>query len=130
MGGRLQVDGVHPGPATTIRARADRGFATTLKKWGLKKFLVVLSHSHNDHIAGNEVFKNAGADIIASKKTRENMLAVKDSVEGGYYRNVPDAPAINPVILPNILFDDNLEVYVGDIQVKFYATTFTLKTAT
>ncbi len=89
-----------------------------LEKMGIKKFLVVLSHSHNDHIAGNEVFKNAGADIIASKKTREKMIEVKDSVEGGNYRNVPDAPAIKPVILPNILFDENLEVYVGDIQVE------------
>lgn len=88
-----------------------------LEKMGIKKFIVVLSHSHNDHIAGNEVFKKAGADIIACKKTREYLIRDKDSIEGGYYRNVPDAPAINPVILPNIIFDDNLTVYVGNIQV-------------
>ena len=55
--------------------------------------------------------------IPTSQKTLDILTEAKDSIEGGYYRNVPDAPAIKPLIMPNILFEDKLVLYVGDIRV-------------
>lgn len=86
-----------------------------LENKGIQKFIVVLSHWHKDHIAGNEVYEDS--DIIAVRKTRQTMFEVKDKLEDGTQAG---PPAINPVILPNILFDDRLDVYVGDILVELH----------
>ena len=39
---------------------------------------LVYSHHHYDHIAGGQAFKDAGAKIIAHKRARERLAAVKD----------------------------------------------------
>jgi glyoxylase-like metal-dependent hydrolase (beta-lactamase superfamily II) len=41
------------------------------------KFLIY-SHHHYDHIAGGQAFKDAGAKIIAHKRAKERLAAVKD----------------------------------------------------
>ena len=39
---------------------------------------LIYSHHHYDHIAGGQAFKDAGAKIIAHKRARERLAAVKD----------------------------------------------------
>jgi glyoxylase-like metal-dependent hydrolase (beta-lactamase superfamily II) len=39
---------------------------------------LVYSHHHNDHISGGKPFKDAGATIIAHKRTKDRILAQKD----------------------------------------------------
>jgi glyoxylase-like metal-dependent hydrolase (beta-lactamase superfamily II) len=39
---------------------------------------LVYSHHHYDHIAGGQAFKDAGAKIIAHKRAKERLAAVKD----------------------------------------------------
>ena len=39
---------------------------------------LVYSHHHFDHIAGGQAFKDAGAKIIAHKRAKERLAAVKD----------------------------------------------------
>jgi glyoxylase-like metal-dependent hydrolase (beta-lactamase superfamily II) len=81
-----------------------------LERRGIKRFTVVLSHWHLDHIAGNVVF--ADCPIIATSLTRDAMLKRKADIEAG---KVWGPPAIKPLIYPNIMFDDHLELRVGEI---------------
>jgi cyclase len=83
-----------------------------LEKMGIEKFTVVLSHWHLDHIAGNSAF--ADCDIIATSLTRDALVRHKDDIEAG---KVWGPPAIAPLIFPNIMFDDHLELRVGEIVV-------------
>jgi glyoxylase-like metal-dependent hydrolase (beta-lactamase superfamily II) len=39
---------------------------------------LIYSHHHLDHIAGGKPFKQAGATVIAHKRAKERLLAVKD----------------------------------------------------
>ena len=39
---------------------------------------LIYSHHHYDHIAGGQAFKDAGAKIIAHKRAKERLAAVKD----------------------------------------------------
>jgi cyclase len=52
-----------------------------LQKMVIKKFTVVLSHWHLDHIAGNAVF--ADCAIVATSLTRDAMLERKADIEAG-----------------------------------------------
>lgn len=83
-----------------------------MEEKGVKNFLVANSHWHLDHIAGNEHF--ADCHIISSKMCRNEMIAVKDKVEAGEFWG---APALK-VILPDIVFDDTLTLFVGEIEVQ------------
>ncbi len=81
-----------------------------LENMGIRKFTVVLSHWHLDHIAGNAVFDDCA--IIATSLTRDALVRRKAEIEAG---KVWGPPAITPLILPNVLFDDHLELRVGEI---------------
>lgn len=93
---------------SVAEAQFVRGY---LEKMGIKKSTVVLSHWHLDHIAGNEVFDDC--NIIATSHTRDAMRRHKADIEAG---KVWGPPAINPLVFPDIMFDDHLEVRVGEID--------------
>ena len=82
-----------------------------LGKMGIRKFTVVLSHWHLDHIAGNAVFDDFA--IIATSLTRDALVRYKADIEAG---KVWGPPSIAPLVFPNIMFDDHLEIRVGDID--------------
>ena len=82
-----------------------------LEKMGIRKFTVVLSHWHLDHIAGNAVFDDFA--IIATSLTRDALVRYKADIEAG---KVWGPPSIAPLVFPNIMFDDHLEIRVGDID--------------
>ncbi|SIP91037.1 Glyoxylase, beta-lactamase superfamily II [Rhizobium sp. RU35A] len=83
--------------------------ATLIRRYlaerGVRHTTLVLSHWHTDHIAGITAF--ADCPIIANPLTalamveNEAALAAKD-------------PPIHPLVPPNRLFDDRLELTVGD----------------
>ena len=79
------------------------------------KFTVVLSHWHLDHVGGNELYREF--NIVACRKTREHLLRQKAEIEAG---TLWGEPAINPLRLPDIVFDDALSIYVGDLEVALY----------
>ncbi len=83
----------------------------TLEKRGVRRITVVLSHWHDDHVAGNEVF--ADCPIIANCETAGLLRAHRARLEGG-------SPAIKPLILPNKLFSGHLVVKVGTLPVVLY----------
>lgn len=75
----------------------------TLAARGAKRFTVILSHWHIDHVAGTEPF--ADCEIIANPRTLAHLTREKAALETGTYAG---PPAISPLILPNRIFDDRL----------------------
>lgn len=61
---------------------------------------VINTHHHTDHAGGNQFFINNGAEIIAHRNVRENMI--RNKLPG----------------LPNVVFDDQLSVFLGGIEVQ------------
>jgi len=96
--------------ASMPQAKFVRGY---LERMGIRKFTVVLSHWHLDHIAGNAAF--ADCPIIATELTREALARHKAEIEAGVLWG---PPPIAPLIFPNILFDDHLRLRVGEVDVE------------
>ena len=89
--------------ARLIRAR--------LESMGARNIRVVLSHWHDDHIAGNEVF--ADCEIIANSLTTSLLEKNRAALAKA-------DPPIDPLVMPNRLFDDRLDLTVGSIRVELH----------
>lgn len=81
----------------------------TLEERGARRTRVVLSHWHDDHVAGNEVF--ADCEIIANRETDALLRANRMRLESA-------DPPIRPLVLPNIVFEDRLSLMVGSTPVE------------
>ena len=81
----------------------------TLEDQGARRIRVVLSHWHIDHVAGNEVF--ADCEIIANPLTAQ---ALRDNRARFESRE----PRIQPLVMPNSIFEGRLSLKVGDIEVE------------
>ena len=86
---------------TLAHARAIRAHLTGL---GVRSFRLLLSHWHDDHVAGNAVF--ADGDIIAQRLTAEALAAHRPDLEAG-------DPPIRPLVLPNRTYETELALTVG-----------------
>lgn len=82
-----------------------------LESMGAKSIRVVLSHWHDDHIAGNEVF--ADCEIIANSLTASLLEKNRAALAKA-------EPPIDPLVMPNRLFDDRLDLTVGSIRVELH----------
>jgi glyoxylase-like metal-dependent hydrolase (beta-lactamase superfamily II) len=102
-GGEALVYDAHISIAHARRIRA------ILEADGVTSFRLVLSHWHDDHVAGNEVF--ADGEIIACQQTYEALQAHKGVLEAG-------EPPIKPLVMPNLMFDEALDVQVGSVAVE------------
>ncbi|MBS7545131.1 MBL fold metallo-hydrolase [Ancylobacter oerskovii] len=81
----------------------------TLEEAGVTSIRVVLSHWHDDHVAGNEVF--ADCEIIALEATEKALVAHRAALEGG-------EPPIRPLVMPNRIIAGPAVLTVGRLQVK------------
>ena len=81
----------------------------TLEAMGVSSIRVVLSHWHDDHIAGNQVFQDC--EIIANTLTASALKDNRAEIEGG-------VPPIKPLVLPNRTFEGSLDLTVGSIAVE------------
>jgi len=68
-----------------------------------KLFYLINTHAHHDHILGNSLFRDAGAEIIAHINARNEMAALEDFDSSG---------------LPNITFIDEMSLFIDDIVVR------------
>jgi cyclase len=84
-----------------------------LEDRGVKDFNVVLSHWHLDHVAGTEAF--ADCSIIANRKTFEHLRKHKAAIENGTQNGLP---AINPLVLPDTLFEGRKTIRIGAIDLE------------
>ena len=87
--------------ARLIRQRLEDG--------GVRHIRVVLSHWHDDHVAGNAVF--ADCEIIANRLTAELLAANRATIETA-------DPPIRPLVMPNRLFEGSLRLSVGKTEVE------------
>ncbi len=85
----------------------------TLTARGVRDIRVVLSHWHLDHVAGTEAF--ADCPVIANTRTAAHLARHKAGIEEGSFHG---APAINPLILPDQVFDGDLTLDLGGEVVK------------
>ncbi len=96
---------------TTIeQARWMRGY---LEANGIRKFTVVYSHWHLDHIAGDAVF--ADCDVVSTRLTAEAIAEHKAAIEAG---TLWGPPAIQSIRAPNVVFDDRHNMTIGDITLE------------
>jgi cyclase len=94
---------------THISLQHARIIRQTLEGMGVTSMRVVLSHWHDDHVAGNEVFQDC--EIIANNLTASALARNRAEIEGGN-------PPIRPLVLPNRIFDSSLSLMVGSIAVE------------
>jgi cyclase len=85
----------------------------TLAARGVTNFTVVLSHWHLDHVAGTKAF--ADCPVIANRKTFAHLCQHKEAIEAGTHHG---PPAINPLVLPDTLFEGRREMMVGDLRME------------
>ncbi len=92
----------------------DRGaeIRAILAAEGVRRFTVVLSHWHLDHVAGTAAF--ADCEVIANTRTAAHLAARKAAIEAGTDHG---PPAIRPLILPTRTFDGRLTLALGDRRV-------------
>lgn len=98
---------------THISVEHARFIRTDLEAAGVRKFTVVLSHHHLDHVAGTEAFADCG--IIANSKTNAHLQRRKPAIEAGTLEKLP---AISPLIMPNRLFDGRMTLDLGSRKIE------------
>ncbi|WP_245294093.1 MBL fold metallo-hydrolase [Methylobrevis pamukkalensis] len=86
---------------TLAHARAIRAHLDGL---GVRRLRVVLSHWHDDHVAGNVAF--ADGEILALERTAELLAANRARLEAG-------DPPIAPLVMPTRTFSGALDLTVG-----------------
>ncbi|MFK8250236.1 MBL fold metallo-hydrolase [Ancylobacter terrae] len=94
---------------TNISLAHARHIRRTLEEDGARRFTVVLSHWHDDHVAGNEVF--ADGEIHALALTDSLLRAHREELENG-------DPPIRPLILPTHTFEGAKSFTVGRLKVE------------
>jgi glyoxylase-like metal-dependent hydrolase (beta-lactamase superfamily II) len=98
---------------THVSVEHARFVREALEAEGVRRFVVVLSHKHLDHIAGTEVF--ADCEIVATRLTAEALAAAKDAIEAGTQAG---PPGIDPLVLPTRTFEDRMTLDVGRRRVE------------
>ena len=94
---------------THISIAHAKAIRESLHAMAVRSIRVVLSHWHDDHVAGNEVF--ADCEIIAHALTSNALAGHREALESGN-------PPIKPLVLPNRLYEGRLDLRVGHIQVE------------
>jgi cyclase len=84
----------------------------TLADLGVKKFTVVLSHWHLDHVAGTAAF--ADCPIISNKRTEEHLKKHRTAIQNGTHHG---SPAVDPLIMPTQTFEGRMQLHVGGLQI-------------
>lgn len=100
---------------TFTSAEQARWVRTYLEKQGIRRFTVVLSHWHMDHIGGNTVYQDS--HIIAPDVGRATLANLKDKIEAG---EVYGPPGIKPLILPDTAFHGQMDLYLGDLKIELH----------
>jgi glyoxylase-like metal-dependent hydrolase (beta-lactamase superfamily II) len=84
-----------------------------LEAKGARRFTVVLSHWHLDHIAGTAAF--ADSEVIANERTAELLAENRAAIEAGSHEG---PPGIDPLILPTRVFSNRLELELGRLRLE------------
>lgn len=102
---------------THISVEHARYIRDTLEEEGVRKFTIVLSHWHLDHVAGTAAFQDC--EVIASERTAELLTRFKSAIEGGEHEG---PPGIDPLTLPTRVFRDRLRLPIGRVELELIHT--------
>ncbi len=106
-------DGVAVVDTFQSSAAAQQLLAAIRERTKLPIRFVVDTHYHLDHVAGNGVFRDAGATIVAQRNVRawertENLKWWAPNVP-------PDKRAwVESFVLPTLVYDDGVDLYLGN----------------
>lgn len=84
-----------------------------LMRKGVRHFVLANSHWHLDHVGGNAVY--ADSTIIATEKTRQNLIANRAAIESGAYSG---PPAVKPLVVPGVGLLAPATVTIGKVTVE------------
>lgn len=101
---------------THVSPAHGRAIRTHLEGLGVRRFTLVYSHWHLDHVAGSAAF--AGAQVIANRLTAAHLARHRAAIEAG---TLHGPPAIRPLVLPDRLFDGRMELSLGPLRVELIA---------
>jgi cyclase len=85
-----------------------RQVRAALEVEGARRFTVLLSHWHLDHVAGNTAFRDC--EILATARTAELLARHKEAIEAGQHEG---PPGVCPLVLPTRTFEGRTELRVG-----------------
>jgi cyclase len=83
----------------------------------VRKFTVVLSHWHLDHVAGTAAFGDC--EVIACERTAELLRRFKSAIERGEHEG---PPPIDPLVLPTSTFCGRRHLQLGDLSLTLIQT--------
>jgi cyclase len=86
-----------------------RRIRAALEADGVRRFTVLLSHWHLDHVAGNTAFRDC--EILATARTAELLRRHREAIEAGRHEG---PPGVCPLVLPTRTFEERTELRVGD----------------
>ena len=98
---------------THVAVEHARFVREALEAQGVKRFVVVLSHKHLDHIAGTAAF--ADCEVIATARTADALTEHQSAIEAGTQAG---PPGIDPLILPTRTFEGRLSLDVGRLSLE------------
>lgn len=90
-----------------------REVRAALEAEGVRRFTVLLSHWHLDHVAGNSAFRDC--EILATARTDELLREHRGAIENGRHEG---PPGICPLILPTRTFENRTELRVGERKLE------------
>ena len=102
---------------THVSVEHARFIREALEDKGVRKFTVVLSHWHLDHVAGTAAFEDC--EVIASERTAELLTRFKSAIERGKHEG---PPGIDPLVLPTRVFRDRLRLGIGRARLELIHT--------
>jgi cyclase len=90
-----------------------RQIRAALEAEGVRRFTVLLSHWHLDHLAGNSAFRDC--EILATARTAELLAEHREAIENGRHEG---PPGVCPLLLPTRTFEEQTEIRVGERKLK------------
>ena len=98
---------------THVSVEHARFIRASLQDDGVRRFVVLLSHHHLDHVAGTAAF--ADCEVIATTRTAQRLRANRRAIEAGALEG---PPGIDPLVLPTLTFDERLRLDVGRFRLE------------
>lgn len=90
-----------------------RWIRQALEAEGVRRFTVLLSHWHLDHVAGNEAFDDC--EILAGDRTAQLLADHREAIEAGEHEG---PPGISPLVLPTRSIEGRTTLRVGDRELE------------
>jgi cyclase len=98
---------------THVSVEHARYVRRALEREGVRRFTVLLSHWHLDHVAGTAAF--ADCEILAGRETAELLTRHRQAIEEGTHRG---PPAIDPLVLPTRVLSGRGAFAVGRLELE------------